>query len=363
MKRSYLIAAGIAFAAAGWILSGQVDGNIETDRAEPASAPAAAEVAVALPQVRVRSSTARERVSELVLFGRSEAERMVELRAETAARVVAIKVVKGQRVAKGDAIAQLAMDDRQARLSEAEAVVEQYRIAYEAAQKLSQKQYRSKVKLAETRAQLETAKAALAAIRLDIARTVIRAPFAGVVEALPAEVGDYLAVGAVVAHIVDLDPILIVGEVAERDIAKVTTGSLARVRLTTGEVVEGTVRYVSRVGTKSTRTFRIEVALANPGGAIAEGLTAELWLPVGLELAHLVSPAVLTLSDDGVVGVKVVDDKDVVDFFPVRMVADTPDGVWLGGLPETITLITVGQEFVLPGQRVIPVPEDGNGGS
>lgn len=359
MRRSYLIAAGIALVVAGWILSGQVDGNIETEKAEPQPAPAVD----ALPLVRVRDSLARERIIELVLFGRSEAERKVELRAETAARVVAIKVRKGQRVARGDVIAHLAMDDRKARLNEAEAVVEQHRIAYEAAQKLSEKQYRSKVKLAETRAVLESAKAALAAIRLDIARTVIHAPFAGVVNTLPAEVGDYLAVGSVVAGIVDLDPILIVGEVTERDVAMVVSGGPAWVRLPEGDIVEGTVRFVSKVGAETTRTFRIEVELANPGGAIAEGLTSELRLPIGLELAHLVSPTVLTLSDDGMIGVKAVDDDGVVRFLPVRMIADTPDGMWLAGLPESVTLITVGQEFVLPGQRVRQIAEDGEGAS
>ena len=40
------------------------------------------------------------------------------------------------------------------------------------------------------------------------------------------------------------------------------------------------------------------------------------------------------------------------------MIAHTPDGVWLGGLPEEVTLITVGQEFVRAGQRVVPIADD-----
>jgi multidrug efflux system membrane fusion protein len=70
------------------------------------------------------------------------------------------------------------------------------------------------------------------------------------------------------------------------------------------------------------------------------------------------SPAALTLDDAGVIGVKTVDEKSLVHFYPVELVADGADGIWVGGLPREITIITVGQEFVLPGQTVIPVPED-----
>jgi multidrug efflux system membrane fusion protein len=358
MKRSYLLAALMTVAATGWILSGQVGGKSPAPEAEPATAPGERPV----PQVRVRMLRAEERPNELRLFGRTEAERAVALRTEIQGRVAVLVAEKGKPVKKGDVILRLAMDDRKARLAEAEAVVAQYKIAYEAAEQLSEKKFRSRVKLAEAKAELETARAKLANIRLDIRRVTILAPFAGVVDDLPVEVGDYAAIGTVVANLIDLDPILVVGEVGERDVARIPVGAPARVRLTAGEEVAGTVRYVSKTGHQTTRTFRVEVAVDNPGGAIAEGLTTELRLPLGRVLAHRVSPAVLTLSDEGVVGVKAVDAGNRVRFHPVTMIADTPEGIWLAGLPAEVTLITVGQEFVRAGQRVDPVPETAAGG-
>ncbi|MDP6774848.1 MAG: efflux RND transporter periplasmic adaptor subunit, partial [Rhodospirillales bacterium] len=354
MRRSYVIAAGIAMAVTGWILSGQVGG-----RQSPDTAPAAAaEPEAKLPQVRVRRLVAEERIGELVLFGRTEADRMVKVRAETAAPVAKLAVEKGGRVAKGDVIARLAMDDRRARLAEAEATVEQYRIAYQAALDLSKKSFRSRVSLAQAKAELEAAKAALERIRLDIEHTVIRAPFGGVVDDLPVEVGDYVKVADTVATLIDLDPIVVVGEVGERDVARIRTGGGARVRLATGERLVGAVRYISKMGSTATRTFRVEVAIDNPKGAVAEGVTAELRLPTERVSAHRLSPSVLTLSDEGVVGIKSVDADGRVAFHPVHMIADTPDGIWLGGLPDQITVITVGQEYVRTGQRVHPVPEE-----
>ncbi len=349
MKRSYVIAGALAAVSVLWIVSGQFKDAEET--ADPKAVTGGQKT---LPQVRVRTFTAQKRMNELVLFGRTEAVRTVRLKAETAGRVVEIAVKKGRRVLRGEIVVRLAMDDRLARLAEAKAVLDEKTIAYQAARQLSKMNYRSKVKLAESKAGLETARAALKKIKLDIERTEIKAPFDGIVNDLPAEVGDYIALGDVVAKIVDLDPILVVGEVAERDAAKLTLGTAVLVRLGNGKEATGKLRYVSKVGATPTRTFRVEVELANPGGELSEGLTTELVLPMGSGMAQKVSPAILTLSDQGVVGVKALEEGNVVRFYPVRLVADEADGVWLAGLPETVTLITVGQEFVKPGRKVLP---------
>ena len=134
-------------------------------------------------------------------------------------------------------------------------------------------------------------------------------------------------------------------------------GDLAEVRLVTGAEIGGTVRFVSRTANPATRTFRVEIEVDNPEGVIVEGMTATLRLALGRVMAHRVSPAVLTLSDDGVLGVKAVDAEGVVHFHPASLVSESQDGVWLGDLPERLNLITVGQEFVRTGERVRPVPE------
>jgi membrane fusion protein, multidrug efflux system len=355
MNRSYFIAGLIAVAAIGWILSGQLNGAKSYGNDVPP--PQTAKRTPTLPQVRVRVIRAVDRKSQLTLFGRTEAIRMVDLKAEINGRVMSRAVKKGGWVKRGDILVRLAMDDRQARLNEAKAILEQRRIAYDADLKLAEKLFRAKVKLAASKAALESAKAALRTRRLAIERTRIRASFDGIVDDLPLEVGDYAAEKTVVARVVDLTTILVVGEVSERNVAKIKTGSSARVRLSNGRQVQGIVRYVSKMGSQATRTFRLEVAVTNPNLAIAEGLTAELRLDTETVLAHQISPAVLTLSDDGVVGVKIVNAAKKVEFIPVRIIADSPDGIWLTGLPEIATLITVGQEFVLPGQQVTPVYE------
>lgn len=354
IKPSYLVALLLALAAIGWILSGQFAGR------EPVAAPngvgSAADEAPP-PQVRVRILSAEPRTTEIVLRGRTEASRAVLLRAETRGSVAEILVEKGRPVAAGEPLLRLAENDRRARLRQAEALLAQRRIEYEAASRLAERGHRAETAVAEARAQLEEARAAVAAIELDIAHTAVRAPFDGLLEERPVELGDFVDVGDAVARIIDLDPVLVVGQVSERDVGRLQEGALGRARLVTGQEVEGIVRYVAAVADEATRTFRLELEVANPDLEIVQGVSAEIRLPVASLLAHRVSPAVLTLDDAGLLGVKTVNAAGIVEFVPVRIAADEADGVWIVGLPETVTLITVGQEFVIAGQRVRPVPE------
>lgn len=357
MKRSQLIAALIALVATGWLLSGQIEAQDETAVATEAASPGPEETA--LPQVRVRRQAAEPRTAEIVLRGRTAASRVVQVSAETHGTVAELFVKKGTVVEAGAPILRLSSEDREARLRQAKALADQRRLEYEAASKLAEKGYRAETALADARAKLEEANAAVAAMEIDIEHTVIRAPFEGVVDALPVEIGDFLTTGDPVATVVDLDPVLVVGQLSERDVGTVTTGDRGSARLINGSTVSGTVRYISATADEATRTFRLELEVENPDRRIVQGLSSEIRLPVKELPAHLVSPAILTLADDGQLGVKTVSAENVVEFHPVTIIDHGPEGVWIAGLPPSATVITVGQEFVVAGQRVKPVPERG----
>ncbi|WP_162913042.1 efflux RND transporter periplasmic adaptor subunit [Rhodospirillaceae bacterium SYSU D60014] len=359
MKLSYVIAGGLALASIGWILSGQLG----TEDKAAAAPPPQAKAEAALPQVRVRQQAAEARTAEIVLRGRTVASRSVEISAETRGRVAEVFVEKGAVVAAGDPLVRLDREDREARLRQVKALEAQRRIEYEAAAQLSKKGYRAETALADSKAKLEEARAAVAGMEIDIAHTLIRAPFDGVVDARQAEIGDFVDMGDPVALLVDLDPILMVGQISERDVSKIAPGDPGTATLVSGDMVHGKVRYISSVADETTRTFRIELEADNSNRQVVQGLSAELHLPVKELPAHRISPAILTLSETGEIGVKTVNADNIVEFQPVQIIDDGPDGLWIAGLPPTVTLITVGQEYVTPGQRVEPVPESGVGQS
>ncbi|MBM3559346.1 MAG: efflux RND transporter periplasmic adaptor subunit [Alphaproteobacteria bacterium] len=353
------IAVGIAAVATLWILSGQF-GGAKPEAATPPTGNAAASTghagAEARPVVvRVARLEATAHPLNHKVTGRTEARRRVELRAETAGRVVELPVRRGDRVEKGDVIARLATDDRKARLAEADALLRQRQIEHAAAADLARKGYRAETGLAAAQAQLDGARAAVEQIRLEIARTEIRAPFAGVIGASHVEIGDYLSVGGRVAAVVDLDPMLVVAQASELAVGGLKRGRPASATIIGGAGGAGTITFVASEADPKTRTFRVEVEISNADHTLRDGMTAQLSFPLGDRRGYLVPSSVLTLADDGTVGVKLVGADNRVVFDPVEIIDDTPDGLWIAGLPDAITLVTVGQETVSPGQTVDPV--------
>lgn len=359
MNRSYLIAGVIAIAASGWILSGQFQSEEGTAPANASDATTAqTETAEQrLETVRVRTIAPETRPREIVVNGRTEAVRTVILRAEAEGRVEQIDVEEGTEIAKGALIAKIAIEDRKARLAESKALLRQRRVEYEAATKLAKKGFRSTTKVAEARAYLDAARARVEAMEVELSNTEKRAPFDGMLNHRDAEVGAFLKIGDPIATLVDLDPMLVVAHVSEREVTGVRVGQAGYARLMGGEKVDGKIRYVSTVADSTTRTFRVELEVDNGDRSVRDGMTASLHLPIAPIRTHRITPAVLTLNNAGLVGVKIVDAEDRVRFVPVEILSDSGDGVWITGLDEKTRLITVGHEFVVHGQKVIPVAD------
>ncbi len=166
-----------------------------------------------------------------------------------------------------------------------------------------------------------------------------------------AELGSLLQTGAACATVIQLDPIKIVGFLAETDVDRVTTDSMMGARLASGREVTGKVTFISRSADSTTRTFRVEATIPNPNMAIRDGQTAEMIISAGDAEAHLLPQSALTLNDAGEIGVRTVED-GTARFVPVDVLRDTPEGVWLHGLPKVAEVIVVGQEFVTDGVPV-----------
>ncbi len=86
-------------------------------------------------------------------------------------------------------------------------------------------------------------------------------------------------------------------------------------------------------------------------------MTAELKIDLPPEIAHKIPQNALTLDDDGRLGVRLADDGKAL-FVPTRIIAEETDGVWVAGLPETASVIVVGQEFVQDGRAIVAQPFD-----
>ncbi|MEL6548861.1 MAG: efflux RND transporter periplasmic adaptor subunit [Pseudomonadota bacterium] len=346
--------------------------------------------------VVVQPSTARTIDSTVAVRGRTEASRQVDVKAETTGQVISPPLRRGAFVEAGQIVCELDPGTRnaslaeararlaearagvpsaEARVIEAEAALEEALINDNAASRLSVDGFASETRVAQTRARvqaarssvqsaesglsaaqaaIESAQAAVAAAEKEIERLSIKAPFSGLLESDTAELGSLLQPGLSCATIIQLDPIKLVGFVAEADVDRVEIGAAAMAVLVSGREVAGAVTFTSRQADPLTRTFRVEIEVANTDLSIRDGQTADILIRAEGTAAHLLPGSALTLNAAGDLGVRIADAEDITRFIPVSLLRDTPQGVLVTGLAETARVIVLGQEFVTEGVPVAP---------
>lgn len=353
VQKSWMISAGMTVAIALWLISGQM-GSEEpsvTEDAKPVAQP------VAQSSVRVRRQVAEEVTRLITVNGRTAPSRIVEMKAETDGRIVAIGVARGERFERGKVIVRLDERDRAARLAQAEATVRQRQLEYEARKKLKNESYVSEAQLQEGAAMLESARAELKRAELDISYAIIEAPFDGALQERHVEIGDFVKSGDPIATIVDDRTLIVSAAISEYDAPYVVKGGIGMATLVTGDTIEGTIRYVAPVAHEATRTFTVELELDNELGELPAGTTAQLSIPAESVFAQKISPSLLTLDDEGNLGVKIVNEAGLVEFYAADVAMSSSDGIWIAGLPHMSTIITVGQGFVVEGASVNSISE------
>jgi len=355
MRKTYLYATGIAVAIGLWMLSGQFGKPPVAEQptlAEANAIRAASKQDAAPVNVRARVINATPQFDELTLRGRTENKRSLIVKSETTGRVIERPIERGDRVNTGEVLCRLADDDRTASLAEAQAGLEQARIDYEGSLTLRERSLLSESSVAQVKARVAAAEADVARRTLDLERAVIRAPFPAIVEDVHVEIGDYVNPGAACVALVDMNPMLLVGQVSEKDVQDLRVGGTATGLLQDGRSVSGTVRFIGQQSDAATRTYPIEVEVPNPDFSLRSGITTQIIVPTATVMAQKVSPAVFALDDEGKIGVRTLNQRNQVEYHHVEVLRDDVDGVWVTGLPNVATIITVGQEMVVPGQVV-----------
>ncbi|WP_424989703.1 efflux RND transporter periplasmic adaptor subunit [Fluviibacterium sp. S390] len=305
-----------------------------------------------LVSVVVLDSVADLVETSVVLRGQTQADREIEVKSQISGLVISPPLQKGTFVEAGTVLCEIDPGTRPAQLAEAEARLAEAQISNTAASKLAEGGFASETRAVGAKATLQSAQAAVEAANTEIDRLKITAPFAGLLESDTAELGSLMQAGAHCATVIQLNPIKIVAYLPETMVDAVKLDAMAQARLSTGREVTGRVTFIARSADPQTRTFRVEVSVENDDLSIRDGLTANIAIAADGVKAHLIPASALTLNDHGTMGVRVVGDDDVVQFYPVRIERDTLEGVIITGVPDTAAIITVGQEYVTEGVRV-----------
>lgn len=315
--------------------------------------------------VRAKTYALQPMPMRVTLRGHTQAKATVTAVAKTGDTVVAVAVHEGQVVKADDLLCTLDNGTRQAGVNQAKAVIAQAEAALTKAQSdvKTNESLRDKglasansgegfaAALSAAKANQEAAVAGLENAEVELSRVEIRATVPGVIQRPVAEVGDTLTIGGACASIVQLDPMVFVGAVPQSRIDLAKLGLPAEIKTINGATATGKVTYVAVTSDPATRSFPFEIEFANADGRVKDGLTAEATVDLGTIPAHLLPQSVMTLDSDGKLGVQTVEGGKVV-FYPITILQDTREGVWVTGLPAKVNIIVLGQEYVTAGQTV-----------
>lgn len=355
MAKFHRIAAFCVLAAASaWIATGEFSsvGSAQQAESPESPTPVAASAAPTLRTVAAVDPVFVDHARMIRLSGLTSADKRSALAARAEGVIASLALVKGGTVAAGALVMTLEGPETLAQAEIAAITLAQRERELERAEILLSRGNTPETEVTNARSARDAAVAELARARAAVDRLELRAPFAGIVDTVEVELGEWVQTGAPVATILALNPIIVRAEVSEVDLGSLALGAKARVRLVNGTALEGTVRLIAREASAETRTFPVEIELPNPDLAIPSGMTAAVELSAAPVRAVVVPRSVITLAETGELGVRVVGPDDLADFAPVTIVDDTPQGLVVTGVPEGRRIIVAGQDLVRDGDKV-----------
>jgi multidrug efflux system membrane fusion protein len=346
-----LLALVVFVAAVLWVLTGHF-AAVGSETPEPGATEAEAVVETPKRTVAVVRAEVTDYARLIRISGVTEADKLAILAARSNGVVQELTAEAGDTVERGAVVMLLEGEDVRAAVKTAQDQLAQAAEQLAVGETLNAKGSLPETQLTARRAAKSAAEGALSQAQAAADRLSLVAPFAGTVDAVNVEEGEWVQQGTPIATLIALDPIIVKAEVAERDVAHVAVGAKALVRLVSGVELEGTVKHLARKASDKTRTFALEVDLPNPDGAIPSGMTAELRLTAATQPALTVPRSVLTLNEAGQVGLRVVVDGDIAAFLPVDLIDDTEAGFVVTGVPQGARVIVAGQDLVRDGDAV-----------
>ena len=288
-----------------------------------------------------------------------------DLSGEVGGSVEIIQFEEGQRTKKGQVLVKLDSNLLEKKLQAKVALHEQVLLDLERAQKdLERIESLHEKRIVAEKAyddqgfqvrSLEKKSAALKAevehLEIELKKTIVKAPFNGVIIKKHVARGEWLSPGKTVATVARDDAVDIIVEVPEEVIKYLERGMSVRTTAA-GKEKSGRITAIIARGDIATRTFPVKIRINNPT-SLLEGMEARVRLPVGERITTLFVPrdAVLTQFGSTVV-VAVVDSKAMI--IPAKVIGyqGMKAGINSQKISEGMKVVVKGNERLRNGQPV-----------
>jgi membrane fusion protein (multidrug efflux system) len=314
--------------------------------------------AAAMP---VRAAPARlgPAVDEVSAVGTLRADEAVSVRPEIAGRIAEIRFSEGQSVPRGALLATLDATEVKAQLEAARAQAKLDAQRLERAEDLHRKSFISAQALDEARSNAARSAALVREIEARLAKTEMRAPFAGVIGLRQVSEGAVVVAGTEIARLEKIDQLKLDFRVPEAYVARLRPGQPVRLAVDAwpGQAFGGTVYALEPAVDEGTRTALVRARVANPERKLRPGMFARVTLELGTRERAIWIPesAVVPRGQEAFV-YRVADGR--ADWVRVQLGLRRPGEVEvLAGLAPGDLVVTEGTLRIFPGAAVTLLPE------
>jgi len=358
-KSSYLLAGLFAAAVTGWMLSDDLlsrtvgDESVASETATitpdvTASGASAAKKGLIVEAVKVKNQPITRVVRA---SGVSEAEFEMTVSAKADGQIISLDAVEGSDIKAGDVLLRLDIGTLNEQISAAKANLEVAKRRREVTERLAKENFSAPLEQAERAAAYAKAMVDLRKLEEQLNDTVIVAPVSGLLETLHVETGERVRRDTATATILGLDTLSVVVAVPQNEVARIKLGTKVKVEIAGNGSRHGTVSKIASKSNAATRTFDVTIDLPNKDRKLRVGMSVEATINAGTLEAFAMSPAHLSVAEDGALAAKIVVDGKALTM-PVEVVRSGAEMVFVSGLPDGAILLTVGQGFVQDGAAV-----------
>jgi membrane fusion protein (multidrug efflux system) len=318
--------------------------------------------------VEVTAISRRDLSESLRVVGSLAANETATIRPEMSGLIRSIHFEEGRRVNKGDLLVKIDDSELQAQMAQSKSRHELAKLNLARAENLRQTQSNTAADVDRSRSEFSAAEADIDLLKVRLARTEVRAPFDGIVEARTLSPGDYLNTQSIITTINDLSRLKVEFQVPERYIGKVRRGTPFTVKSTTAgadTAVEGEVYFVNSVIDRETRSSEVKGFLSKAPETVKAGMFAVIEIVLDVRKGALTVPeGAIFVDQRGPQLVTVIDGGDgkIAEFVPVRLGLRTKGMVEVsavkGELSEKQFIVAagVGSLALFPGAKLEPRP-------
>ena len=310
------------------------------------------------PLVSIEEIYAQNKLVKLQLVGVIGTKNNINVMSELSGRIESVHFNKGDFVKKGEVIYSLEINDKQINLDKAKALLKQRQIEYMSSDSLNKMGYKSESSFAGSLAELKVAESDVRRAEIDLDNCNIRAPFDGVLDTINAKKGMLINQSTPLARIIECKEYIVKTKIPEKNISKLEAQEAEITLPAFDHTLKGIVSGVSMKSDDNTRSYEVEINIPELEGKCMNivGMTADVSLDIYQTKSYRIPSYAFSLSDDGLIGVKILSDNNTVEFQVADVLEEDSEGYFWAKLPKNIVgkihIITQGHTYVKIGEKI-----------